>query len=173
MISRCKNEYNTSYNNYGARGIKVCDRWLDFENFYIDMGPRPSPKHSIDRIDVNGNYEPSNCRWATLEEQMNNTSRNVFYEYKGEKLTIAQLARKYNIPVTTLANRLLDGKSISEAIETPIRSMRENRTFTIDGIEYKTSELADKYNLHVSTINRRLREGKTIEEAISSNVKPA
>lgn len=70
MKSRCYNKNNISYKNYGARGIKVCDRWLNsFENFLKDMGEKPSDKHSLDRIDINGDYEPSNCRWATPEEQ--------------------------------------------------------------------------------------------------------
>lgn len=73
MIGRCETDTNTSYHNYGARGITVCERWRSsFDNFLADMGERPSPKHSLDRIDVNGNYEPSNCRWVTKEEQMRN-----------------------------------------------------------------------------------------------------
>jgi hypothetical protein len=73
MIGRCETESDTNFHNYGARGIKVCERWrTSFENFFADMGKRPSPKHSIDRIDVNKGYEPSNCRWATKETQMQN-----------------------------------------------------------------------------------------------------
>lgn len=73
MIGRCERETDTNYHNYGARGIKVCDRWRhSFESFLEDMGERPTPKHSIDRIDVNGNYEPSNCKWSSKEEQMQN-----------------------------------------------------------------------------------------------------
>ena len=73
MKQRCFNPNNKKYPDYGGRGITVCTRWVhSFENFYADMGPRPSNAHSIDRINNDGNYEPSNCRWATPTEQCNN-----------------------------------------------------------------------------------------------------
>ena len=72
MKTRCENSEREDWPLYGGRGISVCPRWQTFENFALDMGPRPSEKHSIDRINVDGNYEPSNCRWATAQEQAQN-----------------------------------------------------------------------------------------------------
>ena len=88
MIDRCYNKENNNYKNYGERGVTVCDRWRNsFENFVTDMGEKPSAKHSIDRRDNDGNYEPSNCRWATKNEQTSNT------RFSG-KLTQINLAQK-------------------------------------------------------------------------------
>lgn len=73
MRQRCNNPKNNRWHHYGGRGIKVCDRWINsYENFILDMGRKPTPQHTIDRINVDGNYEPSNCRWATASEQINN-----------------------------------------------------------------------------------------------------
>ena len=94
MKGRCCNPKNRSYHDYGGRGITICDRWIEsFENFYADMGPKPSPKHSLDREHVSGNYEPENCRWATAQTQLNNTRRNTYVIYENKQYTLAELAR--------------------------------------------------------------------------------
>lgn len=94
MRNRCNSVKCKKYSIYGGRGIKVCDRWeSSYDNFLSDMGRAPSPKHSLDRINVNGNYEPSNCRWATSIEQSNNTRINRVIEFNGSKMTLKQWCR--------------------------------------------------------------------------------
>jgi len=106
MIARCTNSKRKNYPNYGGRGIKVCDAWLNsFEQFANDMGPRPTPAHSIDREKVDGNYEPANCRWATPTEQQNNRRCTQWIEFNGERLTLTQWARKLGLTTTALRLR--------------------------------------------------------------------
>lgn len=123
IIQRCTNPNVKNYYNYGGRGISVCDRWLkSFENFYADMGPRPSDDHSIDRYPNNdGNYEPGNCKWSTSKEQLNNRRNNNLVEYNGIIYTSSQLAEKLNINFAVFNSRLNRNWSIERIINTPIR----------------------------------------------------
>ena len=106
MKQRCTNSRCDCYRNYGERGIKICQEWeKDFVCFYnwaIKKGYNDNL--SIDRIDVNGNYEPKNCRWATIKQQANNTRKNHFIKFNGEKYTLKQFSEKYNIPESTVWN---------------------------------------------------------------------
>lgn len=121
IIARCENPKASVFAYYGGRGISVCERWRhSFENFFADMGLKPTPKHSIDRIDTNGNYEPSNCRWATHTEQMRNTRRNVYWTYNGESLCLSEWAERYKINQETLRNRLERGESLGDALTRPV-----------------------------------------------------
>lgn len=126
IITRCTNANNPDYPRYGGRGIKICQRWLDsFENFLADMGNRPSGDYSIDRINNNGDYEPSNCRWATRITQCNNRRGSRFLAYNGEMLTIAQWARKIGIPCRVIVSRLNQYHwSIERALTEPVRVTR-------------------------------------------------
>ena len=117
MKKRCLLPTNGGYKNYGARGIKVCERWLEFQNFYDDMY-ESYLKHveefgekntSLDRIDVNGNYEPSNCRWATLEEQNNHRTNNRFIIYNGSKMTVTQVGRIVGKDFSGVMRNVRDG----------------------------------------------------------------
>jgi hypothetical protein len=95
MKTRCYNKKSRNYKNYGARGIIVCDRWLDsFENFFQDMGKKLSNKHSLDRIDNNKNYEPENCKWSLPQEQVDNRRISKLFEFKGNLLSIPLMAKE-------------------------------------------------------------------------------
>jgi hypothetical protein len=103
MRTRCSNPSNSRWADYGGRGIRVCDRWqTSFENFRADMGPRPSAEHSLDRIDVNGNYEPDNCRWATKRQQAQNVRTNVRLVIGGKELVLRDAARQHNVSYLAL-----------------------------------------------------------------------
>lgn len=118
MLDRCYNKNKTGYQDYGGRGIAVCDRWRhSFQNFFADMGERPSKRHSIDRFpDKNGNYEPSNCRWATPKEQQNNTRRNRVLECDGVSHTISQWMQISGVKIDTISGRIKRGWSIKDSI---------------------------------------------------------
>lgn len=105
MKSRCLNKKHKSYNNYGGRGIKICDKWLKFENFYEDMGDRPR-NMSLDRINNSGNYCKENCRWATAKEQANNTRSNHLVTCNGKIMNITQWAKELNVSRSTLYGHL-------------------------------------------------------------------
>ncbi len=105
MIQRCTNENKKEFHRYGARGITVCDRWLTFANFLADMGEKPAGM-TLDRIDNDLGYGPLNCRWATMQQQSNNTTRNRKYSLNGETLTMREWARRAGVTDSTMSERL-------------------------------------------------------------------
>lgn len=114
---RCLNPNVRNWHDYGGRGIRICDRWRDsFEAFYEDMGPRPSDRHSIDRIDNDGNYEAGNCRWADISTQSRNRRSNIMVKVNGEHLTLAEAARISAVKYSTVRARLARGCELSEAL---------------------------------------------------------
>lgn len=118
MIKRCHCPNNKDYCRYGGRGIKVCDRWLkSFENFLEDMGYRPSSKHSLDRINNDGNYCKENCRWANSHEQNRNMRNNNWQEYKGTKLILSDWSRLLKIHHSSIQWRLKEGQSFDSIVE--------------------------------------------------------
>jgi len=121
MRKRCYNPSNKQYKDYGGRGIKVCDRWLDnkhgFENFLQDMGPRPSSKHSIERRDNNGNYCPENCYWATKKEQSRNTRRNCWLSAYGKTIILTDWAQELACHYTVIIYHLRRGKTMEWIVD--------------------------------------------------------
>lgn len=128
MKARCYNPSRNRYANYGGRGIKVCDRWLygdgvksGIECFVADMGMRPSPEHSIERRDNNGNYDPSNCYWATRKEQARNKRRTRFIEVSGKVMPLTEAIEVLGVNVhrEIVASRLSRGWSVEDALKPP------------------------------------------------------
>lgn len=119
MIARCTNPYSVGFKNYGGRGIYVCSRWLVLENFLADMAPRPSPDHSIDRIDVNGPYRPDNCRWATKPQQLRNKTNNSNVTLMGVTLCITDWAQISRVKASTVLQRHASGMDAIRAITKP------------------------------------------------------
>jgi len=118
MKNRCQSPTSQGYAGYGGRGITVCDRWSgSFETFYQDMGARPSPAHSLDRIDCNGNYEPANCRWATIDVQNTNRRTTVFIEMNGETISLSEAARRCGLSRSALGARYASGLRGAELFE--------------------------------------------------------
>lgn len=116
MIDRCSNPKNKKFADYGGRGISVCTRWQDVSSFIEDMSPRPVG-HSIDRIDVNGNYEPANCRWATHTEQTRNARSNIVITHQGKTQCLGAWAEELGIKYATLYGRYVtQGRAFPQCI---------------------------------------------------------
>lgn len=135
MRSRCTSPQNASWANYGGRGITVCETWKDsYDAFFEDMGPSPEG-HSLDRIDVNGNYSPENCRWVGWDVQANNKRDNVHLTHNGETMTASQWAKHLGIGRDTLFRRLNVYKMDVERALTPGSLNRERKCGTRQGYE--------------------------------------
>jgi hypothetical protein len=130
MKSRCQNPNGSGYVRYGGRGIAVCERWCGehgFENFLADMGPRPSPRHSLDRINNNGPYSPENCRWATQREQVRNTSANRILTAFDQSKCLTAWAEEARMSPDVLRGRLKMGWSLEQAISLAVARTRAER----------------------------------------------
>jgi hypothetical protein len=122
--ARCKNVRGIGYRNYGGRGITICSEWDDFARFYADMGARPSPEHSIDRIDNDGPYAPWNCQWATRSEQNSNRRVNHFMTHDGDTLTLKEWSSRTGIHAPTLIQRLKRGWTVAKTLSAPVQKRR-------------------------------------------------
>jgi len=124
MMYRCYNPKCPHFDQWGGRGITVCERWHHYPNYAADIGLPPSPKHQLDRRENDGPYSPDNCRWSLPIVQANNTTRNIFIEHEGKTLTVSQWAREQGMNVTTLRQRLARGMEPRRALTQPIKPCR-------------------------------------------------
>lgn len=167
MLDRCYLKNDCHYYRYGGRGIKVTDEWQGrngFLNFYKwAMENGYSDELTIDRINVNGNYEPDNCRWATHEQQSNNQRTNVFYIVNGERLQIKQIAKKYNVSEDTLRRRMRKFKlSMQEAVD--YKPPRKYENIKYHGEVKSSKEWSKITGIPQKTIEYRIKQGYTEEE---------
>jgi hypothetical protein len=143
MLDRCENPNHTFYHLYGGRGIEICEEWHCFESFYADMGARPSPKHTLDRIDNDGGYSPANCRWATSVQQQGNRTNSRILTFRGESMCLAAWARRIGCSEEVIRARLKSGWSIERALTTPVRHWRRKHDFPVQD-RLKHSEVASQ-----------------------------
>lgn len=191
MKQRCFNPNNKDYRLYGARGISVCDKWRkSFELFLEDVGRRPSPSHSLDRRENNGNYEPGNVRWATPTEQVRNSRRKIcYFSFKGLKLTTKELAnrpeiKKLGISHLTLRNRLKNyGWSVVRATTTPVLPPEfseechrawsdKSKKLTFNGFTATITQWAKRLGCSRDAIVWRIKKGWSVRRILTEKASP-
>jgi hypothetical protein len=166
ILQRCLNKNSTFYYRYGGRGIKICEDWLTFENFYRDMGECPETG-TIDRIDNNGDYEPGNCRWATQKTNSRNKNNNVNITYLGKTQCVAAWEEELGFNYGTLWNRLYTFKwSLEKAMTEPVINQQGKINF--EGKYQTLTAHARDHGLKRTTVDARLLQGYTLEEALNT-----
>lgn len=159
MHSRCENPANTRYADYGGRGIKVCSQWKSVKNFISWAYFHGYQSNlTIDRVNVNGNYEPSNCRWVDLETQANNKRNNVFIEYKGKSQTIPQWAKELGIDQGLIRNRYRRGVQPPKIFQKELVPANSH-LITYEGKTQNIAEWAKELGIKPKTLAERIRQG--------------
>lgn len=168
MKTRCCNPNAKSFSRYGGRGIKMCSKWMhSFEEFLNDVGVRPSKDHSIDRIDVNGDYEPGNCRWATCIEQANNKTNNLIIDIDGTKKSATEWSMNSEVSSTAIRQRFYAGLRGQELI-TP----RQRQVISYKGVTDTIKGWSDRIGIKYSTLNARINTYNwSVEQALTKGVK--
>lgn len=175
MLSRCYGrEGTTTTKNYRDRGIKVCDRWHDFEAFYLDMYPKPEGHLTLERLDVNGDYSPENCIWADMQTQANNKTTSVFLDAFGRRQTGPQWAREFGIKYHTIRARMRLGWSIEDAISRPLVEAGQHKVtkLTLQGETKTLYEWSRISGIAAPTIMARIKRGEPIEQAVFRQITP-
>jgi len=189
MRRRCNNPNNKSYHHYGGRGVRVCKRWDSFANFLADMGLRPpGDRISIDRINNNGDYKPSNCRWADPKVQANNRRSSIRIRYKGRVIGLSEASAISGIPENTLAARINRGWGTIPAMETPLKTQYSKlkrepkapkayrkrtgfyRLLTLNGVTKHASEWGRVLGISTNNIYNRIGLGWSDEKILTTPV---
>lgn len=169
MKKRCRNLASRDYPNYGGRGISVCDRWRNsFDNFMADMGPKPSLEHSLDRINNSGNYEPSNCRWATRPDQNINKRSTFKVPFQGKLLPARLVEKQLGLPRRRIYDRIRKGWSMERAISAPSSNERCKTVVYFNGESLTVEQWNKRAGFTRGRIRQRLENGWTIEEAMNT-----
>lgn len=164
MLTRCNNPNVDRYPKYGGRGIRVCDEWLTFDNFYADMGDIPGPGYSIGRIDNDKGYCKQNCRWETACQQQNNTSRNRMVELNGEMMTVKQASDLTGVPYTKLIQRARSGAKGGNLFD---HDDKNEKLIDFRGVKLKTTEWLSVLGIPISSFYHHQRKGLSREEVLA------
>lgn len=170
MKTRCTDANSTNFKNYGGRGITVTPEWMRSFRTFVEWALAHGYKDglSIERIDNNGSYGPSNCRWATAEEQGNNKRNNRIIEFDGQQLTISQWAEKLGMSRDVLANRIYNGRSIEDSLTLPVEDGQLNKIIIFQGKSQTVSEWANSLGIRPYLLLQRLNREMPLEKAMTS-----
>jgi hypothetical protein len=166
ILRRCRNPNALDYERYGGRGITVCEKWQkSFLAFYADVGDQP-PGMQIDRIDNSGNYEPGNVRWVSVKDNCRNRRSSTYVEFRGERMTLAELSERTGMGVPTILWRMKKGMTAEQAVTEP----KAGVFLEFRGERVQLTELARRFGINHDVIRRRMEKGQTLEDAIAGAV---
>jgi len=170
MRNQCLNPSNKYYKYYGGRGVRICQEWLDDPRAFVDhVGLKPSPKHSLDRIDTNGNYEPGNVRWATEFAQKRNTRANVWLEAHGKRQTITDWSLELGLACKTIKHRIhVLGWALDKALSPERHAAgRPKILLTHNGKTLCLKEWAHALGLSPATLTLRMKRGLPVDQVLA------
>lgn len=167
MKARCIRKTSPDYPKWGGRGITVCKKWLAFDGFLEDMGDAPEGM-SIDRINNDGNYEPSNCRWATRKQQNRNTSSNSILTFNGQTHCVSEWAEITGLTASAIYRRIKNGWSTTDVLTIPATGSHANKLIEFKGQRLGLAEWAKKIGISTNGLHTRISRGWSLERALTT-----